>query len=189
MATKFGYDCHGFKDYLGNVGLRLAMKNYTAQRRLWLPSMLRPKLGARRFALLSLFIVFILSGPFLAQAQQAEPAPAVTVQELEDLAAVMEDKAAREQLLSRIRALIATRKNTQVEPPVASAGARMIAALSENVRETSRQLVAACESAGCYGGAVLVLKLGLHEQILRQTNCIVPIHPTRSSPRFHSLEQ
>ena len=134
-----------FEGYLGNVGLRLAVKNYTTQRRLWLPSVLRPKLGARRFGLFGLFIVFILSGPFLAQAQQAEPAPAVTVQELEDLAAVMEDKAAREQLLSRIRALIATRKNTQVEPPVASAGARMIAALSENVRETSRQLVAAAD--------------------------------------------
>ena len=130
--------------YYGEL-LRLAMKNYTAQRRLWLPSLLRLKLGARRFGLFSLFIVFILSGPFLAQAQQAEPAPAVTVQELEDLAAVMEDEAAREQLLSRIRALIVTRKNTQVEPPVASAGARMIATLSENVRETGRQLGAAAD--------------------------------------------
>jgi len=143
MNLKPAYCMSRFEGYLGNVGLRLAVKNYTTQRRLWLPSVLRPKLGARRFGLFGLFIVFILSGPFLAQAQQAEPAPAVTVQELEDLAAVMEDKAAREQLLSRIRALIATRKNTQVEPPVASAGARMIAALSENVRETSRQLVAA----------------------------------------------
>ncbi len=102
-------------------------------------------MGARRFGLFGLFIVFLLSGPFLAQAQQAEPAPAVTVQELEDLAAVMEDEAAREQLLSRIRALIATRKNTQAEPPVASAGARMIAALLENVKETSRELVAAAD--------------------------------------------
>lgn len=125
--------------------LRLAMKNCTAQRRLRLASLLRPKLRARRFGLFGLFIVFVLWGPFLAQAQQAEPAPAVTVQELEDLAAVMEDEAAREQLLSRIRALIATRKNLQVEPPVSSAGARMIAALSENIRETSRQLGAAAD--------------------------------------------
>jgi len=122
------------------------MKNYTAQRRLWLVSLLRPKLGARRFGLLGLLIVFILSGPFPAQAQQAEPAPAVTVQELEDLAAVMEDEAAREQLLSRIRALIATREDTQAKPPVESAGARLIAALSENVRETSRQFVAAADA-------------------------------------------
>jgi small conductance mechanosensitive channel len=121
------------------------MKNYTAQRHLWMFSVLRPKLGARRFGLFGLFIVFILSGPFIAQAQQAEPAPAVTVQELEDLAAVMEDKAARKQLLSRIRALIATKKNTEVELPLASAGAQMIAAISENLRKTSRQLVAAAD--------------------------------------------
>ncbi len=81
--------------YYGEL-LRLAMKNYTAQRRLWLPSLLRLKLGARRFDLFGLFIVFVLSGSFFAQAQQVEPAPAVTVQELEDLAAVMEDEAARD---------------------------------------------------------------------------------------------
>ena len=125
--------------------LRLAMKNYTAHRRLCLPSLLRPKLLARRFGLFGLFIVFLLSGPFLAQAQQAEPAPAITFQELADLAAVMEDEPTRAQLRSRIRALIATRKNTRVEPPVASAGARMIAALLENVKETSRQLGAAAD--------------------------------------------
>jgi len=111
-----------------------------------LPSFLGAGLGASRFSLFGLFVVFLLSGPFFAQAQQAEPAPAVTVQELEDLAAVMEDEAAREQLLSRIRTLIATRKNTQVEPPVESAGARLIAAVSENVRETRRRLVAAADA-------------------------------------------
>ena len=146
MNLKPAYCMSRFEGYLGNVGLRLAVKNYTTQRRLWLPSVLRPKLGARRFGLFGLFIVFILSGPFLAQAQQAEPAPAVTVQELEDLAAVMEDEAAREQLLSRIRALIATRETTQVKPPVKNAGARLIAALSEHVRETSRQLVTAADA-------------------------------------------
>ena len=103
-------------------------------------------MGARRFSLFGLFVVFLLSGPFFAQAQQAEPAPAVTVQELEDLAAVMEDEAAREQLLAQIRALIATKKNTQVTPPVESAGARLIATLSENVRETRRQLAAAADA-------------------------------------------
>lgn len=111
-----------------------------------LPSFLGAGLGASRFSLFGLFVVFLLSGPFFAQAQQAEPAPAVTVQELEDLAAVMEDEAAREQLLSRIRTLIATRKNTQVEPPVESAGARLIAAVSENVRETRRRLVATADA-------------------------------------------
>ncbi len=104
------------------------------------------KLRLPRFLGASLFVVFLLSASFSAQAQQAESAPAVTVQELEDLAEVMENEAAREQLLSRIRTLIDTRKDTQVTPPVESAGARLIAALSENVRETSRQLVAAADA-------------------------------------------
>ena len=93
----------------------------------------------------SLFVVLLLSGPIFAQAQQVAPAPAVSVQELEDLAAVMEDEAAREQLLARIRALIATGKNTQATPPVESASAELIATLSENVRETGRQLGAAAD--------------------------------------------
>ena len=113
---------------------------------LWLPSSLRAGLGPGQFSLFGLAVVFLLSGPFVAQAQQAEPAPAVTVQELEDLAAVMEDGAARKQLLSRIRALIVTRKKSQAQPPVKSAGARLIAALSENVEETRRRLAAAAAS-------------------------------------------
>ncbi|MEE8351819.1 MAG: mechanosensitive ion channel protein, partial [Rhodospirillales bacterium] len=111
-----------------------------------MPSSLRAGLGPGRFSLFGLAVVFLLSGPFVAQAQQAEPAPAVTVQELEDLAAVMEDGAARKQLLSRIRTLIVTRKKSQVQPPVKSAGARLIAALSENVEETRRRLAAAAAS-------------------------------------------
>jgi small conductance mechanosensitive channel len=122
------------------------MNIHAIQWNLRLPSFLGDGLGASRFSLFGLFFVFFLSGPFFAQAQQAEPAPAVTVQELEDLAAVMEDEAAREQLLSRIRALIATEKKTQVTPPVESAGARLIAALSENVGETRRQLAAAADA-------------------------------------------
>ena len=118
------------------------MNIHVIQWNLRLPSCL----GASRFSLLGLFVVFLLSAPFFAQAQQAEPAPAVTIEELEDLAAVMEDEAAREQLLSRIRALIATRKDTEVSSPVESAGARLIAALSENVRETSRRLVTAADA-------------------------------------------
>jgi len=116
------------------------MNIYAIQRNLRLPSFLGASLGVSRF---SLFVVFLLSGPIFAQ---AEPAPAVTVQELEDLAAVMEDEAAREQLLSRIRTLIVTRENTQVKPPVESASARLIAALAENLRETSQQLVAAADA-------------------------------------------
>ena len=122
------------------------MNIYAIRWNLWLPSALRAGLGPGRFSLFGLAVVFLLSGPFVAQAQQAEPAPAVTVQELEDLAAVMEDGAARKQLLSRIRTLIVTRKESQVQPPVKSAGTRLIAALSENVAETRRRLAAAAAS-------------------------------------------
>lgn len=122
------------------------MNIYNIQWNSRLLSFLRAGLGASRFSLFGFVVVFLLLGPTFAQAQQAEPAPAVTVQELEDLAAVMEDEAAREQLLSRIRALIATRETTQVKPPVKNAGARLIAALSEYVRETSRQLVTAADA-------------------------------------------
>jgi small-conductance mechanosensitive channel len=99
-----------------------------------------------RFNFLGLFFIFLLAGASFVHAQQTASTPSVTVQELKDLAAVMEDKAAREQLLSRIRALVATRDLPQVKPPVESVGARLIAALSENVRETSRQLVAAAHA-------------------------------------------
>jgi small conductance mechanosensitive channel len=115
-----------------------------------LPSLLGACLGAGRIGFIGVLVVFLLSVPFVTEAQQAAPAPTDTVQELEDLAAVMEDKAAREQLLSRIRTLIATQKdivkNTQVKPQVESTGARLVAVLSENVRETSRQLVAAANA-------------------------------------------
>ena len=94
----------------------------------------------------SLFVVFLLSSTFFAQAQQAEPAPAVTIMELEDLAAVIEDEAAREQLLSQIRTLITTRKNTEVNSPVESGSAWLTAAFSENVKEISRRLVTAADS-------------------------------------------
>ncbi|MBW2177686.1 MAG: mechanosensitive ion channel [Deltaproteobacteria bacterium] len=118
------------------------MNIYAIQWKLRLPSFL----GAKHFILYGLFIGFFLSGPCFAQAQQTEPDLAITVQELEDLAVVMEDETAREQLLSRIRTLIATNKNTQVKLPVESAGARLIAALSENVKATSRQLVALADA-------------------------------------------
>ncbi len=124
----------------------LLMNNYAVQLNKRQPYFLGAGLGSIRFGLLGLFVVFLLSGPSFAHAQQAEPTPVVTVQELEDLAAVMEDEAAREQLLSRIRTLIATKAPPQGKPPVESAGARLIAALSENVRETSSQLVAAVDA-------------------------------------------
>ena len=121
------------------------MNIYASQWKLRLPSFLGVGLGARRSSLLGLMAVFLLSVPVLTQAQQEELAPAVTVEELEDLAAVMENEETREQLLSRIRALIATSRDTSLNSPVASAGAQLIVTLSERVRETSRQLVAAAD--------------------------------------------
>ncbi len=61
-----------------------------------LPSLLGACLGAGRIGFIGVLVVFLLSVPFVTEAQQAAPAPTDTVQELEDLAAVMEDKAARE---------------------------------------------------------------------------------------------
>ncbi len=97
-----------------------------------------------------LLALLLLSAPFSVAAQQSTPTPppssAVTTQQLEDLTAVIKDETARKQLLSRIQALIAASKNTEQKPPIESAGARLIADLAENVRETSRQLVSAAEA-------------------------------------------
>ncbi len=104
------------------------------------------RLGAIQFSLPCLLVVILLAGPSFVHAQQTGPAPAVTVEQLEDLATVMEDDVAREQLLSRIRTLIATSESPRAELPVTSAGAQLITALSDNVRGTSRQLVAAADT-------------------------------------------
>jgi len=98
----------------------------------------------------SLFAIFLLLAPAIAQAQQAAPPANMTVQDLEDLAAVIGNKAEREQFLSRIQTLIATQKanegNTPPQASVKSLAARMITALSNNVRETSRRLVATADT-------------------------------------------
>ncbi len=52
------------------------MKIYAMQWKLRLPALLAAGLGAGRFGLV---VVFLLSGSFFAQAQEAEPAPAVSV--------------------------------------------------------------------------------------------------------------
>ncbi len=125
------------------------MNIYTNLWNLQLPSLLdlsEFRLKTKHLILFCFVFVFLLSAPFFAQAQQVEPDPTVAIQELEDLAVVMEDEAAREQLLSRIRTLIATSKSTQAQLPVKSTGAQLIAALSENMKETSRQLVTAADA-------------------------------------------
>jgi len=122
------------------------MRNYAIQRSLRLPLFLRPGLGAVAMILLGLFVGVLLSGPSHAQSRHDGSDPAVTVPELEDLAEVMADPAARKMLLSRIRALIATRETPEATPGLAGAGTRIITVLSENMRETSRQLVAAADA-------------------------------------------
>ena len=122
------------------------MNIYAIQWNVRLPYFLAVCSGAIRCSFLGLFVVFLLSGPPIVHAEQTRPASAVTVEELEGLAAVMEDEAAREQLLSRIRTLIATNDLPQVKPPEESVAARLIAALSENVRKTSHQLATAADA-------------------------------------------
>jgi small conductance mechanosensitive channel len=117
------------------------MNIYAIRMNLRLSHLLATGQAARRIGFLVLFIVIMLS-PLFAQAQQAEPAPTVTSQDLKDLAALLGDEAAREQLLSQIRALIATSKNTEETISVKSASNRLIAALSEYLRQTSQQFAA-----------------------------------------------
>ena len=101
---------------------------------------------ARRISFLSIFVVAIVLSPLIVQAQKAEPALTVTGQELEDLATLLEDETAREQLLSQIRALIATINYPEENILVKSASTRLIAALSDNVRDASQSLVAAADA-------------------------------------------
>jgi len=103
-------------------------------------------LGAARCGILGFLAVFLLLPPTLAEAQSTETNPTVTLEELKDLTAVIEDKTAREQLLSRIRSLIATKETSPTASPAESAGARMIGVLSKNITKTSRQLVAAADA-------------------------------------------
>lgn len=106
-------------------------------------SFLRDENRVIRYTLFCIFVTVLLTVPFIVHAQQTEPVPTVTIQELEDLAAVLDDDAARGLLQSRINALIATMGEPQPEPLAERTGDRLISVLSENMRETSRQLVTA----------------------------------------------
>ncbi|MGE4611494.1 MAG: mechanosensitive ion channel domain-containing protein [Paracoccaceae bacterium] len=110
------------------------------------PCLLAASQVTRRISFLGFFVVAIVLSPLIAQAQQAETALTVTSQELEDLETLLEDETAREQLLSQIRALIATINYTEENILVKSASTRLIAALSENVREANQSLVAAADA-------------------------------------------
>lgn len=104
-----------------------------------------------RLSLTSLFAVFLISTSLPVNAQQVaqgKPGQAVSVEDLKDLAAVMKDEAAREKLLSRIQALIATKEKAEAKPPLKTASARLISILSQSVKEASRQLVVAADALG-----------------------------------------
>ena len=95
------------------------------------------------FFLRRLFAAVLVAVALSLPAAAAEEAR-VSVKEMEDLARVIEDEGQRQQLVSRIRALIAAAKGTgsRVESP----GARIISGLSEKAREAGRQAIAATET-------------------------------------------
>lgn len=101
-----------------------------------------------RISLFYLLLAILLVSPPLAQAQQSELQPVVSVQELEDFAASLEDKAARDKLISSIRALAEVKRVTQTQQPIESSGARLIADLSANIRQVSQQVLAAAKTLG-----------------------------------------
>lgn len=102
----------------------------------------------------------------VASAGAAGPAAAagaageVSVEDLQALAATLDDETKRRHLAAQIRALIAAKKGTAAEPGAASLGAGMVAALSASARETGRQL-------GEVADALLDLP-GLTEWMVRQ---------------------
>ncbi|MEE9545740.1 MAG: mechanosensitive ion channel family protein, partial [Rhodospirillales bacterium] len=65
---------------------------------------------------------------------------------LEALAATLEDDARRQELIARIKALIAVRQKAEGKEPVDSLGAVLIDMLSERLKETSGQLAAAVDA-------------------------------------------
>ncbi len=96
------------------------------------------RLLRRLGAVAALVLACLLAAP--ATAQDTD------VDRLEALAADIEDEAKRKELVGHIRALIAVRRGLVEEAPVESLGARFIATLSDNVRETSSQLLSAAET-------------------------------------------
>jgi small-conductance mechanosensitive channel len=116
----------------------------------------------------SLLLIIILLSPSFAQAQQAETATVVSVQELEALATAIEDKAARVKLLSSIRALAEVKKSARKKQPVESAGARLIADLSTSIRHVSRQMLAATETLSNIPALVASIQKGMTDSNTRQ---------------------
>lgn len=87
-------------------------------------------------------IVLMLAAPAFAwtTASDAQAQP-VAAEDIEALAATIEDETKRAELLAHLRALIAASKGTGDEEVSQSLGPRMITGLSETAAEASRQLV------------------------------------------------
>lgn len=84
-----------------------------------------------------------------APAAAADSAPAtqtVSAADLEALAATIEDDAKRQELVARIRALVAAQKGIAAEAEAPSPGARFVAILSEKLKQSSAQVAAAVDA-------------------------------------------
>lgn len=112
--------------------------------------MKRHELGCGRAVTLAVFGVLCwlcTATPALAQ-ETASPASGQTVaaEDIEALAAAIEDEAKRAELLIHLRALIEVAKEQKAETEPKSFGPRLITRLSAGASEASRQLVAAANS-------------------------------------------
>ncbi len=123
---------------------------------------------SRRIPWFCLLLVILLLGPSFTQAQQVEPVPLVSVQELEELATTIEDETARNKLISSLRALAEVKKMTQIKQPVESVGARLIADLSANIRHVSRQMLAATETLSDIPILATAIQKGIADSDTRQ---------------------
>ena len=116
----------------GDASLSAAMNEAT-------PSKMMPRtLAAPWAAFLALVLMSMVAGTPLA-AEPAVPGKAtVTIDDLEALAATIENDAGRRELVARIRALIAVQKGDDDIIPIDSVGAKLIDLLSTGVHETGR---------------------------------------------------
>ncbi len=96
------------------------------------------------YALAAVVLFLAFAAP--AEAAQAQRNKGVATQDLKALAATLEDDARRQELISKIKALIAVRQKAEGKEAVNSLGAVFITTLSERLEETSDQLAAAADT-------------------------------------------
>ncbi len=91
-------------------------------------------------------VIFFLALVAPAEAAQAQKNTEATTRDLETLATTLEDGARRQELISKIKALIAVREKTEGKETVNGLGAIFITTLSERIKETSSQLTAVADA-------------------------------------------